>query len=64
VTVVLAAAPSDGARECIFTSGAAITTLVVAANTGQTINNAVTSLSANTGACYLFSRSNLTWDRN
>jgi hypothetical protein len=64
VTVVLAAAPSDGARECIFSSGAGITTLVVAANTGQTINNAVTSLAANTGACYLFSRSNLTWDRN
>ena len=25
---------------------------------------AVTSLSANTGACYLFSKSNLTWDRS
>ncbi len=63
VTIVLAAAPSDGARQCVFSTDI-VTTLVVAANTGQSINNAVTSLSANTGACYLFSKSNLTWDRS
>lgn len=62
-TVTLAAAPSDGARECIF-STQTITSLTVNANTGQTINNAVTTLSANTSACYLYSASNLTWDRD
>jgi hypothetical protein len=63
VTIVLAAAPSDGARECIFSGGYGVTTVVVAANTGQSINNAVTSFAANVGACYLYSASNLTWDR-
>lgn len=62
-TVTLAPSPSDGARECIFTTNT-ITTLTVSANTGQSINNAVTTLSANTNACYLFSLSNLTWDRD
>jgi hypothetical protein len=62
LTVILAANPSDGARECIW-SNSIISTLVVAANTGQTINGAVTSLSAAAGACYLYSASNLTWDR-
>lgn len=61
-TVTLAPAPSDGARECIF-STQTITSLTVSANSGQSINNAVTTLSANTGACYLYSASNLTWDR-
>jgi hypothetical protein len=64
LTIVLAAAPSDGARECFFSAGAGITTLVVSANTGQSINNAITTLAANAGACYLYSLGNLTWDRN
>ena len=62
LTVILAANPSDGARECIW-SNSIITTLVVAGNTGQTINGAATSLTAASGACYLYSASNLTWDR-
>lgn len=61
-TVTLAPAPSDGAKECIFTTQT-ITSLTVSANTGQSINNAVTTLSANTGVCYLYSASNTTWDR-
>lgn len=63
--IVLAPSPSDGTRACIFSSQT-ITALYVAANTGQSINNAIsgTSLSANTGACYLYSASNLTWDRD
>lgn len=62
-TVTLAPNPSDGARECIFTTQT-ITSLTINANTGQTINNAVTTLVANTGVCYLFSLSTLAWDRN
>lgn len=61
--VVLAAAPSDGARECIFAGGGAITNIYITANSGQTLDNAVTTLSTGTGACYIYSLSNLTWDR-
>ena len=61
----LAAAPSDGQRNCIFTTQT-ITAAYVAANTGQSINAALagTALSANTGICYLYGASNLTWDRD
>lgn len=62
-TITLAAAPSDGDNACLFTSSA-ITTLTLSANTGQTINNAVTTLAANASVCYLYSAANLTWDRN
>ena len=60
--IYLAAAPFDGARNCMFSTQTA--TVTVYANTGQTINNAVTSLTANTGVCYLYSQSNTTWDRD
>ena len=63
LTIVMEATPSDGARECVF-SNSIITTLAIVANTGQTINNAATSLSAAAGACYSYSASNLTWDRS
>lgn len=63
--VTLAANPSDGARNCVFTT-AQITGTYVAANTGQSINGALsnTSITANTGFCYLYSASNATWDRD
>ncbi len=63
--ITLAPGPSDGARECVFTTQT-ITGTYVAANTGQSINNALsnTSISANTGFCYLYSASNATWDRD
>jgi hypothetical protein len=61
--VTFAPAPSDGARECLFTTNT-ITTLYLAANTSQTLNNAVTTLAANTSACYLYSASNTSWDRD
>lgn len=61
--VTLAPAPSDGAQECVF-STAAISTLYLSANTGQTIVNAVTTLAANARVCYLYSASNLTWNRS
>jgi hypothetical protein len=60
--IYLAPAPSDGAVECIFTTQI-LTGATIYANTGQTINGAVTSFSANARACYLYSLSNLTWDR-
>ena len=61
--IYLSAAPSDGQKNCFFSTNA-VTTLTVYANTGQTINNAVTTLGANGRNCYLYSASNLTWDRD
>lgn len=62
-TIILAAAPSDGARECVFAQNA-VSAFGITANTGQSINNALTALSAATNACYLYSASNSTWDRD
>jgi hypothetical protein len=61
--VTFAPAPSDGSRECLFSIGG-VTTLYLSANTSQTLDNAITTMAANTGYCYLFSLSNTTWDRN
>jgi len=61
--VTFAPAPSDGATECVF-SKSAITALWLTANTGQTVNDAATSLAANGSVCYTYSSSNLTWDRS
>ena len=61
--VTMAPAPVDGTRACIF-STQIITALYVSANTGQSINNAATSLAANVRICYLYSKSNTTWDRS
>jgi hypothetical protein len=62
-TFVMPAAPTDGQTACFF-STQAITTLTVSANANQSINNAVTTLAANTRNCFLFSLSNSTWDRS
>lgn len=61
--VTLAPTPVDGSKACVF-STQIITALSVSANVGQTIVNAVTSLAANARACYLYSSSNLQWDRS
>jgi hypothetical protein len=61
--ITFAPAPSDGAQECFY-SKAAITTLYLSANTGQTLNDAVTTLGALAQNCYLYSASNATWDRS
>lgn len=58
----LAANPADGALNCSFAIGA-LTIFGVAANTGQSINNAVTTLGALGSVCYMYSLSNATWDR-
>ena len=61
--ITLAPSPSDGAQECFY-SKSAITTLYLSASAGQTLNDAVTTLAAVTKNCYLYSASNLTWDRD
>ena len=62
--VTLAPAPSDGARECIFSSQIITAFYLNKGAVAQTVNNAVTSLAANVAACYLYSLSNNTWDRD
>jgi hypothetical protein len=59
-----ATGPSDGAKECVFSVGGVTTLYLAAPGTGQTLNNAVTTMAANTNYCYLFSLSNLDWDRD
>ena len=56
-------APFDGARSCFYSIGG-ITNILMYASTGQTLNNAVTTLAANAQDCYLYSASNTTWDRS
>ena len=62
-TITFAPAPSDGAKECVFAQNT-VTSLALAAASGQTLDNAVTTLSAATSVCYLYSASNATWDRD
>lgn len=61
--VNFAPGPSDGARECIYSKGG-VTTAYLAANTSQTLNDAVTALTAATQYCYVYGASNATWDRS
>lgn len=60
--ITMAPNPSDGTEACFFSTGT-VTTLYLSANTGQSLNDAAASLVANTRYCYLYSLSNLTWDR-
>ena len=62
-TVTMAPAPIDGGDACIF-STQIVSSLTLNANTGQTINNAITALSANVRYCYTYSLGNKTWDRS
>ena len=57
--------PSDGARECFY-SNQTVTAAYPTANTGQTVNanNTLTSMTANARYCFLYSASNLIWDRD
>lgn len=63
-TVTFAAAPSDGANECIFAQGGISTLNLAAGATGQTIRNAVAALAATTKVCYAYSAIDGNWDRN
>lgn len=61
--ITLAPNPSDGTEACFF-STAAITTLYLSANTGQTLSDGVSTLAANARNCYLYARSATTWYRS
>jgi hypothetical protein len=61
-TITTAANPSDGQLECIF-STAAVTSLTLTANTGQTVANGITALVANTRYCYQYDLALATWER-
>lgn len=62
-TITFSAAPSDGAQQCLYAQNA-VTTLGLAGNTGQTVNNAVTTIAAAASVCYVYSLSSLTWNRS
>lgn len=62
-TITMPANPNDGAQVC-FWSKQIVSTLTVNSNTGQSINDAVTTVAAAGHACYLYSLSNTTWDRS
>ena len=67
--IALAASPSDGARNCVFSTAAITTLYLCVTSTGANncvttgLNNAITTLAANGNACYEYSASNATWDR-
>lgn len=61
--ITFAPSPSNGAQECFY-SKSAITTLYLTANTGQTVNDAVTTLAAAAKNCYIYTVSSLTWNRS
>lgn len=61
-TITMPAAPADG-MTIRFSSSQVITALVVAANTGQSIVSAVTTLAAGGGATYIYRLTNTTWYR-
>ena len=59
-TVTMPASPNDGMTVTLMTTQN-ITALTVSANTGQSITGAVTTLSANDSATYMYRLSNTTW---
>jgi hypothetical protein len=61
-TIVMPASPIDG-QEIRVSSSQTITALTVSANTGQTISNAPTTLTAGTGFAYIYNLSGTNWFR-
>lgn len=61
-TITMPAAPADG-MVITFNSTQIITLLTVNANAGQSIVNAVTTLTAGSGAKYIYRLTNTTWYR-
>lgn len=60
-TFTFAAAPGDGAKECVRSTQTQ-TAVTIAANAGQTVGGtAVTTMAANTTYCWLFQASSSTW---
>jgi hypothetical protein len=63
--VYLENAPVDGALDCFFSIGGSASSqfAMYAGNASQTLNNGITTLTALTQYCYLYSTSNTSWDR-
>jgi hypothetical protein len=61
-TITMPLAPSDG-MIVTMASTQIITTLVLNGNTGQTVNNAITTLSAGGFASYLYRSTDTSWYR-
>lgn len=59
----LPTAPLDGAQDCYFSIGGVTAMTLYAGVTTDTLNNAITAMTANTRYCYLYSKSNVSWDR-
>jgi hypothetical protein len=62
LTILTPLFPVDGQVMQIF-STAAVTTLTMTAQSGQTLNNPLTALTANQGGAWIYSASTTTWDR-
>lgn len=63
-TITFAAAPSDGAEECIYAQNIVTALALAAGASTQTVQNAVTTIGAAARVCYLYSLSNQTWNRS
>lgn len=63
-TITFAAAPSDGAQECVYAQNTVTTLNLAAGASTQTIVNAVTTIGAAAKICYLYSLSDQTWTRS
>lgn len=63
LTITLNPNPDDGQVNCFYTKPIVTALTLSTPPTGQTLNDAVTATTATTRYCYLYSASNLTWDR-
>lgn len=62
VTLTPPAYAFDGQKNCMYSKGG-IGTLTLQATSPQTLNDAITAMTAATRYCYSFSASNNSWDR-
>lgn len=63
-TITFAAAPSDGAQECVYAQNIVTALGLAAGASDQTVTNAVTTIAAAAQVCYLYSLSDKTWTRS
>lgn len=61
-TITMAPNPGDGQEACMFSTQTQ-TALTLSANTGQTVANAITAMTALTRYCYQWSAAAATWYR-
>ena len=62
-TFTFAPNPGDGARSCFFSTQTQ-TAVTLTANTGQSVANAITAMTANTQYCYTYDAALSTWERS